>query len=139
MSSPYIHPTQESGKAFYQQFNGKGPVVMLNLLRFRETADYSPHPDLAPLEPISGQEAYRLYMKHTAPLLEKAGGKLLFSGDSGPFVIGPENENWDLVLLVEHQSVPAFVAFAQDPEYLAIAGHRTAALADSRLMPMSQR
>ena len=31
-----------------------GNVVMLNLLRFREVADYSAYPDLAPPTPISG-------------------------------------------------------------------------------------
>ena len=33
--------------------NLTGPVVMLNLLRFRPTADYTGHPDLAPPAPIS--------------------------------------------------------------------------------------
>jgi hypothetical protein len=33
---------------------------MLNLLRFREIADYSANPELTPAEPISGAEAFEL-------------------------------------------------------------------------------
>lgn len=36
----YLEPTQESGRAFMMR-QMTGSVVMLNLLRFRETADYS--------------------------------------------------------------------------------------------------
>ena len=135
----HIHPTPESGKQFYQRFHDKGKIVMLNLLTFREVADYAAHPEIAPDKPISGREAYELYMQFTKPLLETAGSSLLFVGDAGAFVIGPEAEQWDLCLLVEHQSVGAFMAFANDPEYLKTSGHRTAALADSRLMPMLQQ
>jgi hypothetical protein len=74
----YLEPTQESGRQFFAQ-GITGPVVMLNLLRFRATADYSATPDLAPPSPITGEEAYRLYMEHTLPHLEKSGGNLLFS------------------------------------------------------------
>jgi hypothetical protein len=36
----------------------EGGLVMLNLLRFREVADYSANPELAPAAPISGAEAF---------------------------------------------------------------------------------
>ncbi len=133
--SSHIHATPESGKDFYMQFNDKGKVVMLNLLKFRETADYSGHENIAPAGPISGKEAYQLYINHTLPILEKAGARVIFMGQSNGFLIGPEAEKWDLVLLVEHESVTTFMAFAQNEEYLKGAGHRTAALADSRLLP----
>ena len=51
-------------------------------------------------------------------------------------MIGPEAEKWDAMLLVQHESAEKFIAFAQDESYLKIAGHRTAALEDSRLLPM---
>jgi len=47
---------------------------MLNLLRFREEADYSAFPELAPPEPISGSESYDRYVRHTTPLLIASGG-----------------------------------------------------------------
>ncbi len=115
-----------------------GEVVMLNLLRFREVADYSATPHLAPKEPVSGEQAYRRYMEHTEPFLAASGGSLLFSGRGGPFLIGPPDERWDAALLVRQRSVADFIAFAQNPEYLAGMGHRQAALEDSRLLPLSE-
>lgn len=134
----FIHPEKEAGKRFYLDFNGKGPIVMLNLLKFREFANYSEHLELDTGTKISGSEAYKLYMNYTKPLLEKSGGKILFYGMSQHFLIGPENEKWDCVLLVEHKSVESFMAFANDYQYLKTAGHRTAALAEARLLPINE-
>jgi len=131
----YLEPTQESGRAFFMR-GISGKVVMLNLLRFRAVADYSATPELAPEQPVSGEDAYRRYMSHTMPYLEKSGGRLLFYGRGGSYLIGPSDERWDAAMLVEQSSPAAFMAFASDAGYLAGIGHRTAALADSRLLPL---
>ena len=136
-SDLYISSTQDQGKAFYQQFIGRGKVVMLNLLKFRDQADYADSPALAPAVSVTGREAYQAYMDHTVPLLEKAGSRVLYFGVGHTFLIGPAGEGWDAGILVEHESVERFMAFATDVEYLAGAGHRTAALQDSRLLPLS--
>lgn len=135
----YIKVNQESGKRFYQDFQNNGKVVMLNLLKFKEKADYTDLELLKPEKEISGKEAYKLYMKHTLPEIEKAGSQVLFFGTSNNFLIGPESESWDMVLLVEHQSVAKFMEFAQSENYLKTAGHRTAALEDSRLLPITEK
>jgi uncharacterized protein (DUF1330 family) len=132
----YIEPTEAAGRALAMR-GLTGPVVMLNLLRFREIADYSNSPELAPAEPISGAAAYQRYAEHTRPLLAVAGGEVLFMGETAGYLIGPADARWDLVLLVRHRSVADLLAFASDADYLAGKGHRTAALADSRLLPMS--
>jgi uncharacterized protein (DUF1330 family) len=134
-SRNYIEATQEAGRAFVTR-QISGSVVMLNLLRFRVAADYSATPELAPETPISGEAAYRRYMEHTLPYLEKSGGKVLFYGRGAEFLIGPSEERWHAVMLVEQSSVAAFLAFASDREYLSGIGHRTAALEDSRLLPL---
>ena len=90
----YLEPTQDSGRAFMMR-GIEGPVVMLNLLRFREVADYSATPELAPAAPISGAEAYDRYVAHTLPFLEESGGEMMFLGTGGPFLIGPSDEHWD--------------------------------------------
>jgi hypothetical protein len=131
----YFEPTQEAGRAFFTR-DISGSVVMLNLLKFRTTADYSAAPELAPVAPISGEAAYRIYMKHTLPYLEKSGGNVLFYGHGGEFLIGPSEERWDAALLVRQTGVAAFLAFASNKEYLTGIGHRTAALEDSRLLPL---
>ncbi|MDZ5452955.1 DUF1330 domain-containing protein [Labrys sp. ZIDIC5] len=134
---PFLSPTQEAGRAFVTR-GFAGPVTMLNLLRFREIADYSASPDLAPAAPISGEEAFRRYVVHTLPFLSRSGGEVQFLGSGGAFLIGPETERWDLVMLIRQASVRSFLAFADDRDYLAGLGHRTAALADSRLLPLTQ-
>ena len=131
----YLEPTQEAGRAFFQR-GIAGPVVMLNLLRFRAVADYASNPELALPTPISGAEAFERYVAHTLPYLERSGGSLMFLGEGGPNLIGPADECWDRVMLVRQSSIQSFLAFAQDPGYLAGLGHRTAALADSRLLPL---
>jgi len=132
----YLEPTQASGRAFFMR-GIQGPVLMLNLLRFRDIADYSAAPHLAPSEPISGAEAYALYATHTMPFLTASGGEVVFEGDGGTWLIGPEAEQWDKVLLVRQASTEAMLAFPDDPAYMAGLAHRTAALADSRLLPIA--
>lgn len=136
--SRYISATSESGKKFYQDFHDKGKVVMLNLLKFRSQADYTNSESLKPSGEITGREAYQLYTDSVLPLLKKAGSQIVFYGKSESFMIGPESERWDAVILVEYPSVLEFMAFAQNEDYLKIAGHRTAALEDARLLPMSE-
>ncbi|HEX5031193.1 MAG TPA: hypothetical protein VFX78_07025 [Candidatus Eisenbacteria bacterium] len=131
----YLDVTEENGRAFFSR-GIAGPVVMLNLLRFRATADYSATPGLAPARPITGEAAYRLYMEHTLPFLEKSGGEVLFYGRGDRFLIGPADERWDAVLLVRQKGAAAFLAFASDRDYMKGIGHRTAALEDSRLLPL---
>lgn len=132
----YLDPTQESAQALIAR-QIDGPITMLNLLRFRELADYSATPDLAPSEPIAGGEAYRRYAEHTMPFLIESGGEVLLDGTGGQFFIGPTNERWDHVLIVRQRSLDDFFAFASNPAYLAGLGHRTAALEDSRLLPIA--
>lgn len=131
----YLEATNENGRLVFER-GIAGPVAMLNLLRFRKQADYSATPDLAPAAPISGRRAYELYMEHTLPFLQQRGGSLSFMGEGGHYLIGPLEERWDLVMMVQHQSLEALMEMANEVGYMAGMGHRTAALADSRLLPI---
>jgi hypothetical protein len=131
----YLEPSQAAGRAFVLR-GLEGSVVMLNLLRFRDVADYAAHPELAPETPISGADAFDRYIRHTLPCLRESGGDLAFLGSGGPFLIGPEQERWDLVMLVRQSSVASFLDFESHEGYLAGLGHRTAAIEDARLLPV---
>ena len=137
MAQTYLDATQESGRAFVMR-RMQGNIVMLNMLRFREIADYSANPELAPAAPISGREAFQRYIDHTLPFLRETGGDLTFLGTGGTFLIGPMEEHWDLVMLVRQTSVESFMAFSNHQPYLAGLGHRTAAVEDSRLLPLTE-
>jgi hypothetical protein len=135
MRTNFLQPTQQSGAELFRR-NITGEVIMLNLLRFKTTADYSATPVLAPETPITGREAFQRYIEHTLPFLRQSGGELTLLGCGGPFFIGPADERWDAVMLVKQDSLASFMAFASNEEYLAGIGHRTAALVDSRLLPV---
>ena len=131
----YLAPTQELGRRFVMRALA-GNVVMLNLIRLRAVADYSGFPEIAPESPVSGREAYDRYIALTLPFLEKSGGSLDLLAEGGSWLIGPEDERWDLALLVRQKDMATFFAFEQDADYMKILGHRTAAVEDSRLLPL---
>ena len=131
----YLDPDEASAAALFAR-NIRGPVVMLNLLRFREVADYSAFPELAPSSPISGRAAYERYIEHTLPFLRASGGEVLYLGTGGEYLIGPTGEGWDTAMLVRQSSIAAFMAFASDRAYLAGIGHRVAGVRDSRMLPL---
>lgn len=131
----FLEPTPEAGRDFFLR-GIEGEVVMLNLLRLREVADYSASPDLEPDQQVSGRQAYQSYIDHTLPFLRESGGRLDLVAEGGPFLIGPPDERWDLALLVRHRSVETFMAFARNEAYLTGMGHRLAAIEDSRLLPL---
>ncbi|MBO0356055.1 DUF1330 domain-containing protein [Muricauda ruestringensis] len=134
----YIDATENAGKEFYMNFIGKGKIVMLNLLKFKPKADYTDFESLKPKDEISGEEAYKIYMGNTIEELNKKNSRILFYGKSKSFLIGPEFEKWDAVLLVEHQSVETFMEFSKSEAYFDNVGHRAAALEDSRLLPSNE-
>jgi uncharacterized protein (DUF1330 family) len=102
---------------------------MINLLRFKEVAD-----GIDAADGISGAEAYGRYGAAAQPHLERIGGRILLAVAAEESVIGPDAPEWDLVIAVRYPSRDAFVQMVSNPEYLAIHGHRAAALADSRLI-----
>lgn len=132
----YIEPTPDQLERFLADDPGGSPV-MLNLLRYRETADYSPFPELDPGRAVSGREAYNRYSEGVLPLLAGLGGGIEMFGGCHGTLIGPDGEEWDDIVLVRYPSTDAFVQMVGSPEYRAIQGHRSAALADSRLVRTS--
>lgn len=137
-TKPYLQPTPQAGRHFVMK-QIPGEVYMLNLLRFRAMADYSATPELMPLSPISGAEAFQRYIQHTLPFLRQSGGDIIFLGAADSWLIGPQDERWDCAMLVRQSSAAAFLAFANNEACMQGIGHRTAALEDSRLLPVTQR
>ena len=87
-----IHPSQAEIDAFAQQSVSSKPIVMLNLLRFRELADYA-GADVDP-GPISGRAAYERYSRAVVKLLWRTGGWLLWAGSVRTNLIAPSYEQW---------------------------------------------
>jgi uncharacterized protein (DUF1330 family) len=124
-----IHPTTEQVEELAASTD-PGPVVMLNLLRFKPRADGVDRG-------VTGAEAYARYGAAAEPFLSAVGGRLLMAVRPEQSVIGPAGGEWDLVLLVEYPSRAKFLEMAMNEDYLKVHAHREAALADSRLIACS--
>ena len=133
-----VMPDEAAFRAFAAAADGAddGPVVMINLLRYRERADY---PSDFDAEPCSGREAYVRYSAVAARTIQKTGGQVRWAGEVVASVIAPSGETWDDAVLVEYPSRRAFLEMLALPEYQAGVPHRTAALEDSRLIATHTR
>ncbi len=127
-----IEPTPEQFERLAAS-DDDAPVVMINLLRFKDRAD-----GIDAADAISGAEAYARYGAAVLPHLKRVGGRILMALATTESVIGPFDGEWDMVIAAEYPSRKAFLEMTSDPDYLAIHGHRSAALADSRLIACTQ-
>jgi uncharacterized protein (DUF1330 family) len=105
-----LTPTSEQLKAF-SQLPDDGPVVMLNLLKFK---------------PNGGAAEYAKYSAGVIPILKKLGGRVIFSGKAEFCFIG--QANWDAIALVEYPRRKTLMQMVMSPEYQAIHHHREAGL-----------
>lgn len=134
---PYVHPDREQFAALLA-LDTDDPIHMLNLLRFHAIAQYADAQDLdkSGAGPCRGIDAYARYSKAVRPLLEKAGGQVVANWVPQLTVIGPQDLSWDQAFVVRYPSKQAFLGMINEDAYKAAALHRTAALADSRLILM---
>jgi len=111
------------------------PIVMLNLLKFRDRAEYAD----GRASDLSGRDAYMLYGDKMQELVVREGGRIVFSGDIMSLVIGTVGDMWDVAALVEYPSSAAFARIATSPEVAAIGVHRAAGLAGQLLIRVAPR
>ena len=114
-----VDPTGADLKKLLAEDPG-GPVVMLNLLRFRD----------------GGRDSYAQY----AAALEKTflaryGAEVLYAGDGSTPLVAEQGQDWDAVLLVRYPSRGAFSRMVADPEYQQVTHLRTEALTEAVLQP----
>lgn len=103
----------------------EGPFVMVNLLRFRPAAEYADGSDAT----LTGREAYDRYASVVRTLIERLGGRVVYSGAVTGLLLGEVEDLWDAVGLVEYPSLQAFQNMIRSPEMRAIEHHRAAGLA----------
>jgi uncharacterized protein (DUF1330 family) len=102
-----------------------GPVVMLNLLKFKDVATGGG----------SGAASYNRYGDSVSRMVEERGGRVLWSGRVDQVLIGDEAANgWDAIALVRYPSRQAFLDMVSDETYLKSHEHREGGLADTVLI-----
>jgi uncharacterized protein (DUF1330 family) len=98
-----------------------GPVVMLNLLRFR---------------PDGGRESYQRYAEALGPEINaRYGVQVEYLGVGERALVAEDGQAWDMVVLVRYPSRQAFADMIRDPGYQAVAHFRSEALVESVLQP----
>jgi uncharacterized protein (DUF1330 family) len=104
---------------FIKSYPSNTPVVMLNILKFKERTDDGAK---------TGKESYYEYSRAVAPLLEKVGGKMLWAGKVNKTIIGDSSDHPQRILLVQYPSKEAFVEMTTSEEYSKISHLREMAL-----------
>jgi uncharacterized protein (DUF1330 family) len=95
MSRPH-----EANEELIASLPDAGPVVMINLLQWRD------------------RDAYRRYSELTMPLIKARGGTVLWAGHGEAVALGdPGADRWDYVVLVRYPSRAAFVEMIRSAEY----------------------
>lgn len=107
------------------------PIVILNMLRFRETALKG-----FGVDGMTGRDAFMRYGQMNAEDDVTYGAEPIWVGAAHNTIIG--DEKWDLVLLVRYPSRQHFIDKLNDATYLASAQVRAAALEDSRAIELTQ-
>lgn len=128
-----VYPTHSRVEALMADTSG-GPVVMLNLLKFRAKAVYAD----GRASELTGRQAYDLYAAAMQKVIEEHHGRVLFGGDIASLVIGDVRDLWDTCVLVEYPSAAAFAAIVTSPEVTEIGVHRAAGLEGQLLIRVTQ-
>ena len=128
----FVDPERAQFDAF-KALDRNQPIEMLNLVKFRDIAEYPNWHDLAKAG-LTGAEAYRRYGVETAPVIARLGATILWRGEFQTTLIGPEDEVWDTMFIARYPSAHAFLEMVTDPAYQAAVVHRQAAVETSRLI-----
>ena len=120
-----VNPSVDRIQEFFGPSAPTTPFVMVNLLKFKEKAEY---PDGRETD-LSGAAAYMIYGAGVSKLIEQCGGRQIYAGAVTGLMVGEVEELWDVVALVEYPSSQAFQEMVTSPEYQAIHVHRDAGLA----------
>ena len=118
-----VTPSEAQMQGFLEQGHDE-PIYMLNLLKFKERAEYEDGRD----SNLTGQQAYGIYGQAVADLLVKVGGAPVFSASVERLMLGEVEDLWDSAAIAMYPSRQAMLNMISLPEYQEIAVHRSAGL-----------
>ena len=114
------------------------PVMMLNLMKYFESAKYPEDYSGKPNSNVSGKKAYNRYGKGVMRVLAKLGGTMEHLGEVKASIIGDIDKEWDAFGLVRYPSRKSFQKMftlrSKTEENEAI--HRDAGLEKTRVIAL---
>ncbi|MCP3990413.1 MAG: DUF1330 domain-containing protein [Actinomycetia bacterium] len=120
-----VMPTSQGRIEEMMQPGPEGPIYMVNLLKFKDTAEYEDGRQTD----LTGYEAYQIYGQGVSELLAAYGGELTFAADVTFLALGQVEELWDEVAIARYPNRGAILAMSSSDEWRELAVHRTAGLA----------
>ena len=122
-----VYPNREQMKEFFEEDSDNRPIYMINLLKFKEKAEYKDGRETS----LSGREAYALYGEIIEKHLIELGGEVIFKSKVTRITVGKVDELWDAVAIAKWPSkkVMGENMMPSDPELLEGYQHREAGLA----------
>ncbi len=115
-------PKQMAGMA---EEGPDGPVFMVNLLKFKDKAEYEDGRETD----LTGRQAYQLYGMGVAGLLPEYGGRVFFMADVTFLSLGQVEDLWDEVAIAVYPNRNALFRMSTSQEWQDLAVHRAAGLA----------
>ena len=128
----YLDPTRESFDAF-KALPRDTPVNMLNLLTFRDHAEYPEGHANADLG-WTGARAYQEYGTTSGAVFSRVGGSIIWRGTMESMLIGPQDKNWEVAFIARYPTSGAFMEMVTDPDYKKAVINRQAGVLTSRLI-----
>lgn len=123
-----IDPTRDQVRAL-RDHGRDGPVVMMNLLKFRKVAEY---PSEMGMAPCSGAAAYAHYQHaFTIAVGAVSQAEVLYDGPCEQVFIGQagtDATDWDKLLLVRYPTRQHFLTMMADASFREALVHRYAGL-----------
>jgi len=118
-----VVPSQSQMKGFFQG-DTKSPILMLNLLKFKDKAVYEDGRQTT----LSGKEAYDIYAEEVRGHLKKVGGEIILGGEITRLMLGQVEDLWDVAAVARYPSRAAMLKMMMDSEYRESEEHRSAGL-----------
>lgn len=119
-----VMPIDEERIGEMAQPGPDGPIYMVNLLKFKEQAEYEDGRETD----LTGQEAYQLYGAGVIELLPTYGAEVTFFGDVTFLALGQVEELWDEIAIVKYPNRAALLDMSTSAEWEALSVHRSAGL-----------
>lgn len=119
-----VYPNDPAQIEALREKGPDGPVFMVNLLKFKEKAEYEDRRATT----LSGRDAYQIYGRAVTDILPKFGGRAVFAADVNFLSLGRVEELWDEVAIAVYPDRGSMVRMSFSPEWREAAVHRTAGL-----------
>ena len=120
-----VMPTSQERIDEMMQPGPDGPIYMVNLLKFRDKAEYEDGRETD----LTGFEAYQLYGRAVSRIIQDYGGEIQFAADVTFLSLGQVEELWDEIAIAKYPNRGALLAMSSSQEWQEAAVHRTAGLA----------